>query len=271
MSARAQPRRSRDSTGSGGFYGAGRRQNQVVRATSNPTTPNSEPYRVYRPGMVLHDIDQLHSPPVLFEDERMESGHEMESGNGMDSTESDQNEEFSFGNLPPSQTSHNSDQSHSPAYNQQPINSTVSFQTPLTSRVPTTGNRQIILMLQQQQSALKEVLDCQKKSNDRQSDMEKEMQDLKVIVDGISSQCSSTDSEVDKKRKRIVTRSLSVSITLWDDPNCMLCFIFSRKRYIQYTQPVLMTRSLNQVNRKNVHHIVYSKMKSVLQVNLRAQ
>ena len=178
--------------GAGGFYG--RRSGQATRqsAASNPTTPNIPgnaplpPRRFeYRPGMFLEDRPPLVSPA--------ESGSDLDYG-----------EEFSFRDPSPNSFG----PTLSPAYEQQPNNAPL-FQTPVANRVP-TSNRQIILLLQQQQAALKEVLDCQKKSNERQSNIEHELHDLQAKVDGISSQCS-MDSEVDKKRKRVVTRSLSVS------------------------------------------------------------
>lgn len=70
----------------------------------------------------------------------------------------------------------------------------------------------MVLLLQQQQSALKDVLDSQKKSDDRQSSIEQQLHDLQSKVDTLSSQCSSAESETDKKRKRVVTSSLSVSV-----------------------------------------------------------
>ena len=69
-------------------------------------------------------------------------------------------------------------------------------------------------MLQQQQSVLQKVLDSQKNLEERQNNMEAQLFDIQA---NISSQCSSSDSGNDRKRKRTVTRALSVSV----DFNCL--------------------------------------------------
>ena len=102
---------------------------------------------------------------------------------------------------------------HTPAVNGNPNHLSIpagsAFQTPVASR-SSTSNRQIVILLQQQQATLKDVLDCQKKSDDRQNNIEQQLCDMQDKVENISSQCSPPDSEPEK-RKRVVTRSLSVS------------------------------------------------------------
>lgn len=109
-------------------------------------------------------------------------------------------------------------------------------------------------LLQQQQSALKDVLDSQKKSDDHQSSIKQQLHDLQSKVDTLSSQCSSAESETDKKRKHVVTSSLSVSVftQAWLMLHALVsCWSHLEKSACtRYIRPRLVTNSLNQVNRK---------------------
>ena len=59
------------------------------------------------------------------------------------------------------------------------------------SPLATTGNSQIIAMLQQQQSVLQKVLDSQKNMEERQNDMEAQLVGIQGNIEPNSSQCSS--------------------------------------------------------------------------------
>lgn len=77
------------------------------------------------------------------------------------------------------------------------------FHTPVTRRVQpaSSGNCQVVLLLQQQQAAIKQVLDGQKAFESWQSHIEKELSDLQEKVD---TSCSGVDLKTDGKRKRVV-------------------------------------------------------------------
>ena len=122
------------------------------------------------------------------------------------------------------------------------------FRFPQSPLVNSSGNSQIVTMLQQQQSVLQKVLDSQKNLEERQNNMEAQLFDIQA---NISLQCSSSDSGNDRKRKRTVTRALSVSVDfnyVFILPLISSSFTcFNRRKCIQYTMQVIY--SLNQVNR----------------------
>ena len=87
-----------------------------------------------------------------------------------------------------------------------PIRSTL---TPAVHTSP--DNSSILSLLQQQQAVLQRVLDGQQSMEERQNNMEQKLNDLQKNVEQYS-QSSTTDSGSDHKRKRVVTRTLSVSL-----------------------------------------------------------
>ena len=79
---------------------------------------------------------------------------------------------------------------------------------------PPSGHQNIILMLQKQQAMLQEVLSGQKALEDRQNNtIESHLAELQSKVEK-SAVSTPTSSSSEGKRKRIVTRTLSVSIFL---------------------------------------------------------
>ena len=78
---------------------------------------------------------------------------------------------------------------------------------------PPSGHQSIILMLQKQQAMLQEVLSGQKALEDRQNTVESHLAELQSKVEK-SAVSTPTSSSSEGKRKRIVTRTLSVSIFL---------------------------------------------------------
>ena len=70
------------------------------------------------------------------------------------------------------------------------------------------GHQSIILMLQKQQAMLQEVLEGQKALEERQDTVESHLAELQSKME---ESATSTPSSSDGKRKRVVTRALSVS------------------------------------------------------------
>ena len=79
-----------------------------------------------------------------------------------------------------------------------------------TAQTETSDNSSILTVLQQQQAVLQRVLDGQKSLEERQNKMEQSLAELQKNMEQ-SAQCSTADSGTDRKRKRVVTRTLSVS------------------------------------------------------------
>ena len=73
------------------------------------------------------------------------------------------------------------------------------------------GNSDIITMLQQQQAMLQQVVNGQKAFELRQNQLEEKVQTLQSQIDKPSSSTTSSSSS-DGKRKRVVTRTLSVCL-----------------------------------------------------------
>ena len=165
-----------------GFYGNRSKQ----RAAPAPTTPplrrgqhggnRNGLFTIYRPGMLLDE----QPAPVSSINEHYDS-------------ESDLDDSFSM---------ENSSEFSRPTTNLPELSSS---QSPLQLARGHSGNQQVILLLQQQQAAITQVLDGQKAIEQKMSDLNAKVESIK------SSPCSSNDSGFDGKRKRVVTRSLSVS------------------------------------------------------------
>ena len=102
----------------------------------------------------------------------------------------------------------NTHQFESPQFSVQPPSISLRSQASMSDE----QSRNILTMLQQQQTLLQQVVTSQSRLENRQSTMEVKLADLKekidtpVVVSPTSSQSS------DGKRKRIVTRALSVSL-----------------------------------------------------------
>ena len=120
-------------------------------------------------------------------------------------TSSDQDfEDFNF----------NSDDSENGLYGDTPTNNVLPIPPQITIQNSLISPEiDVITMLQQQQAVLQEVLDGQKELQQRQNQMEEKLICLQSKVDNppnIDAQSSSSDG----KRKRVVTRTLSVSETI---------------------------------------------------------
>lgn len=126
------------------------------------------------------------------------------------------------------------------------------FQCPQSPLVSSSSTSQIVTMLQQQQSVLQKVLDGQKNLEERQNTIEAQQLDMQANIERSSSLCSSGESGSDGKRKRTVTRALSVSINFNLNvliPSLHASFtILNRRKCIQCTMQVIY--SLNLMNRK---------------------
>ena len=171
-----------------GFYGNRSKQ----RAAPAPTTPplrrgqhggnRNGLFTIYRPGMLLDE----QPAPVSSINEHYDSESDLDDSFSMENSSS----EFSR-----------------PTTNLPELSSS---QSPLQLARGHSGNQQVILLLQQQ--AITQVLDGQKAMEGWKTNIEQKMSDLNAKVESIkSSPCSSNDSGFDGKRKRVVTRSLSVS------------------------------------------------------------
>lgn len=125
------------------------------------------------------------------------------------------NQDFQFGSSSSSFSiaADCSDQTNTPQQHDTPNSNRLgatTLCTPVTSRA-SSGNHQIVMLLQQQQATMRRVLDGQKALEEWQDHIEEKLSDLQAKVDSKSPQCCGMDSGADGKRKRVVTKSLSVS------------------------------------------------------------
>ena len=160
------------------------RSTSAQRMTPNTIVERSD-FEAYGPGMFL---DQRTLTPTHPDSE---SDPEMEGFTFTTSLQSNSNLELS------SDIASN--------FSSTPIRSTL---TPAVHTSP--DNSSILSLLQQQQAVLQRVLDGQQSMEERQNNMEQKLNDLQKNVE--QSQSSTTDSGSDHKRKRVVTRTLSVSL-----------------------------------------------------------
>ena len=87
---------------------------------------------------------------------------------------------------------------------------------------------QIVTLLQQQQETLQQVLKGQKKRQDQfESDFIRLQSSFEALRD--STHSSMTDSGSDRKRKRVVTRDLSVSVHHWTGFVFIVVTMFQKK------------------------------------------
>ena len=100
-------------------------------------------------------------------------------------------------------------------------------------------------------SVLQKVLDGQKNLEEQQNTIEAQLLDMQANIERSSSLCSSGESGSDGKRKRTVTRALSVSVNFNLNvliPSLHVSFtILNRRKCIQCTMQVIYR--LNQMNR----------------------
>ena len=186
----------RSSSANGGLQQATPTRRTSLQDRSN----NAE---TYQPGMYLRDMEAL----------AVDS--DCSSGGGGDGLEVN---DFDFGDMSGSPAE------LSTAFNT-PRTSTPRTSTPRTGtprsnvsydvQMPHQGDNQVVALLQQQQFMIKNVLDGQKQLQKKQENLEVRLQELETKVNK-PADLTPPSSGSDQKRKRIVTRTLSVKVL-----NCM--------------------------------------------------
>lgn len=155
-----------------------------------PAAPAATPTRhSYSPGMYLGDI----------------AGSIERSDCSSDEDAGIHSCDFDFGFDTPS---------HSPETDHNPSVPTTSSSTPPSS----TENSYMVGMLQQQQFMLKNVLDSQKRFEEKQKAFETKLQEIESKVNKPNTLTPPTPGS-NKKRKKVVTRTLSVR------KNSLLCML----------------------------------------------
>ena len=114
-----------------------------------------------------------------------------------------------------------------------------------TAQTETSDNSSILTMLQQQQAVLQRVLDGQKSLEERQNKMEQSLAELQKNMEQ-SGQCYTADSGTDRKRKRVVTRTLSVSHIMY--PSLCLSIQLNTSEHNKGVQAVIIKEILSQPN-----------------------
>lgn len=102
--------------------------------------------------------------------------------------------------LPPASTAHSFSQANATSPNDR-----------CTQPMISSGNGEVIAMLQQQQAVLQEVLKGQEVLKTQQAEMEEKISTLEAEVNKPADLSMSPSSSSDGKRKRVVTKALSVS------------------------------------------------------------
>ena len=166
------------------FYGS--QSNTPSRPT--PSSISRQAHSFYGPGVHLEDVQRVDTV--------------------QDHSASDTSD-FEFGISRP--RSENIEQSHSASRDRE-----VSPEIPICEPARVYGyaagsQNEVIPMLQQQQLILQRVLESQKTLEERQNSIEEKLANLQSQVNVLPPTVSPTASTSDGKRKRLVTRALSVS------------------------------------------------------------
>ena len=220
------------------FYGRSSTSSRNKRQSLSSATARRS-FEAYEPGVALGETGIYHPTPPADGESFSDSEEEESISSGFN--------DFSFDTSLPLER----DRSHLADQYSRTSTPTTTV-TPNLQRTPLNTNSQVISMLQQQQSVLQQVLDSQKKLQDRQNTIEEQLHELQKKVSDTATPCTSSNDE--KKRKRVVTRTLSVSIH-----SCLLLlklamFNIHRKRCMPCI--VQVRNNLILMNRKLIKYIL---------------